>query len=486
MYEKKEAGGGTPEPEVVKAVKDEIKKLGDNTKANYEELRKAHEALKKLVDEKGEAMDAGTKAQLTKLTEDITTRQDEIDKKNAADIKAAQTVITTEVDKKLDEYATKRIDALEVALKRLPGEMPGASDKTDKLKAEAREFYIDAMAIKSTDEREGALFDRVNKMEIKVDEYVEYKKSFERFLRKDSKILDAESFKALEVGIDPSGGYTVIPAMSTRVIKRLFELDPIRQLASVETITTGALEWMVDWGDAGSGWEGETETGAETETPEWYKKRIPVHTVYAKPKATQILLEDSGINIENWLADKVSNRFNRREGVAFVEGAGVTTPRGFLSYANGINWNQIERVGMHHATQVTADGFIDVKYSLIEQYLTRGTWVMNRLTVADVMYLKDGEGRYIWKPGLVEDKFSTILGLPVRMATSMPLTGTANNLAVALADWTEAYMIVDRLGITVQRDPFTVKPFVEFYTRKRVGGDVVNFQAIKLGRMSVA
>jgi len=108
---------------------------------------------------------------------------------------------------------------------------------------------------------------------------------------------------------------------------------------------------------------------------------------------------------------------------------------------------------------------------------------MNRLTVAAAMQLKDGQGNYIWKPGLAEERHSTILGLDVRMATTMP-TVAANALSVAIADWSEAYMVVDRLGITIQRDPYTQKPMIEFYTRKRVGGDVINFQAIKLGVIS--
>jgi len=111
--------------------------------------------------------------------------------------------------------------------------------------------------------------------------------------------------------------------------------------------------------------------------------------------------------------------------------------------------------------------------------------VMNRLTVAEAMYLKDGMGNYLWKPGFADDKAATILGLSVRMSTTMPLMGVASRLPVALADWQEAYMVVDRLGITIQRDPYSSKPMVEFYTRKRVGADVINFQSLKLGKMAV-
>ena len=113
-----------------------------------------------------------------------------------------------------------------------------------------------------------------------------------------------------------------------------------------------------------------------------------------------------------------------------------------------------------------------------------GEWMMERTTLRDAMLLKDGNGNYIWKPAMIaSDPSSTILSLPVRMATDMPVVAT-NALSVALADWRETYMVVDRLGITVQRDPYTKKPMVEYYFRKRVGGDVINYQSIKIGKVA--
>jgi HK97 family phage major capsid protein len=121
----------------------------------------------------------------------------------------------------------------------------------------------------------------------------------------------------------------------------------------------------------------------------------------------------------------------------------------------------------------------------MEYYLNRGTWLMQRSTVMAAMKLKDGAGDYLWKPSmLAADPSSVILGLPVRMSPTVP-TVAANSLSVILADWKSAYLIVDRLGMTIQRDPFTVKPFVEFYTRKRVGADVIDYDAVKIGRIAV-
>ncbi len=130
--------------------------------------------------------------------------------------------------------------------------------------------------------------------------------------------MSPEERKTLSVGIDPHGGYTVTPAMANRIIQKIYESDPIRQLASVESITTAELQWMIDVDEAGYGWEGETQTSDETSTPKFAMKKIAVFTMYAKPRMTQMLIEDSGINIETWLANKVAEKFARAEGAASV------------------------------------------------------------------------------------------------------------------------------------------------------------------------
>lgn len=439
------------EQQVYQEVLAEIKKVGATSSENIDEMNRNYKKLKDTLDKGIE----GNREFVSKLQEDILTRQEAIDKKTAE--------------------AHKRMDELEVSMKR-PGKILTADDKEF---TEAKNWMISCIAAK-----ELASYDKVNKLEVNMDDFKGYKKSFESYLRKDEKQVLPEDYKALSVGIDPDGGYTVTPTMSNMILTRLYESDPIRQLASIESISTDAFEELIDWSEANCGWEGETQTGSETSTPSFNKKRIPVHIMYAKPRATQQLLEDSGINIESWLSNKVADKMSRTEGAAFVSGDGIGKPRGFLTYANGTTYGTIERVNMGAAATLTADGFINIKYALKEFYLSRGTWLLNRTTVREAMKLKDGAGDYLWKPGLSTDTNATILSLPVRMSTTMP-TVAANALSVALADWTEAYKIVDRLGITVQRDPYTAKPFVEFYTRKRVGGDVINWDAIKIGVIAV-
>lgn len=448
--------------EVVSAVTAEIKTLGDSVsgiKANYNEMRKSHEELKKVI-ENGTS-DIIAREKLDKLASDVAIRQEALDK---------------QADKQAKEL-NERLDSFEVALKR-----PGIAGQSDNAAfEEAKAFAIAHKSVISGDTG----FSYSNMPEVNIDNYKAYEKEFERYIRTwggdKQKLVEQAAIKTMISASDPDGGYTVPTAMSNKIIKRLYEIDPLRSLAAVESITTGAIEWLVDNGDAGSGWEGnETVATSSATTPQLGKKRIPVNTLATRPRISQILLEDSGINIEQFLANKVADRFGRDEAAAFVSGDGINKPRGFLTYANGTNWGQIEQINMGAAANLTADGFISIKYHMIEQYLNSGTWLMNRSTVQAALQLKDGAGNYLWQPSFMAGQPSTILGLPVRMSTSMPAVA-ANALSVALGAFKEAYMIVDRLGITVQRDPYTAKPLVEMYFRKRVGGDVTNFDAIKIG-----
>lgn len=462
-YEVKDGEHGmqTTEPEVVTQVLAEVKRIGATSKESHAEAMRLYADVKKTLDAHGGKLDALDAAKVNKQIEDITTRQ-----------------------QKADEEATKRIDALDLSLQRIGKQAP-ASEVASQLIKDASDFKL-TMAV-LTGEAKGREMDELREelaQSMKTDEFMAYRKAFRKYLRRDEAGMSHEELKAMSVGSDPDGGVTVTPFMSARIVEKVFEGDPFRQLCNIETIGTDALELTEDLDEAGDGWEGETVVGAETTTPQLKKKRIQVHNQYARPRATQKLLEDSSINIEQWLANKVGQKFLRTEGAAFVTGDGIMRPRGFLTYANGTAYGQVEQTALGAAATITTDGLIDLQFSLLEEYLMRATWAMNRLTVASIMKLKDGDGQYIWRPGILAGQPSTLLGLPMRMSTTMPIVA-ANALSLAIADWNEFYTIVDRLGITVQRDPFTVKPFVEFYTRRRVGGDVVNFQAGKIGVVSV-
>jgi HK97 family phage major capsid protein len=316
------------------------------------------------------------------------------------------------------------------------------------------------------------------------DEPDEHKTAFVDYLRKGNEAALARlDHKALSVGADHEGGYAVPAQLSASIVKTIRESSPIRALAGVETIATDSLEMLVDKDEAGVGWVSETAARSETAAPELAKIIIPVHEMYAEPRATQKLIDDASIDVEAWLAEKVAERFARLEASAFVNGSGVGQPRGFLTYPAGTAWGQIEQINSGSSGAVSADGLINLQGALIPEYAANASWVMNRLTLRDVRKLKDQQGQYLWQPGLGENAPETLLGRPIAKASDMPTAGPAA-LSVAFGDFRRGYQVVDRAGIRILRDPFTAKPYVKFYTTKRVGGDVVNFDAIKIQKLA--
>jgi HK97 family phage major capsid protein len=313
----------------------------------------------------------------------------------------------------------------------------------------------------------------------------EYGKAFRSYLRKGMDAgLEALQTKALSVGSDPDGGYLVTPTMSSKIVQAIFETSPMRQLAAVEIISSDALELIDDHDQAAAGWTSETGAISETSTPTLAKRNIPTHELYAQPKATQKLVDDSAIDIENWLSNKIADIFARKENTSFVGGNGVGQPRGILTYAAGTSWGKIEQINSGTNGVVTADAIINLFYSLKDVYSKRASFFMNRTVVQAVRLLKQtSTNQYLWQPGLASGSPDTLMGVPVYMAADMPVAATGS-LSVAVSDFKSAYQIVDRRGIRILRDPFTEKPFVKFYATKRVGGDVINFEAIKLMKLS--
>lgn len=324
----------------------------------------------------------------------------------------------------------------------------------------------------------------------------DHAKAFSSFLRKgqDADLIALER-KAMTVGSDPEGGYLVPSDLSERIITRQREITPMRQLATVMEVSTDALEMLSDRNEAEANWVAETDSRIETATPALGKVRIPVHELSAQPKASQKLLDDGQINVEEWLAGKVADRFSRREGDAFINGDGVTSPRGLLSYTATTDdddlrsWGNFQYIasGADGAFSATnpADRLLDLVYKLKAPYLPKAGWMMPRSVSAAIRKIKGGDGNYVWQVSLQNGQPPTLLGFPVTFCEDMPAMGSGT-FSLAFGDFAEAYTIVDRTGIRILRDPYTDKPNVKFYTTKRVGGDVVNFDAVKLLKFSAS
>ena len=293
--------------------------------------------------------------------------------------------------------------------------------------------------------------------------------------------------KALTVNSDPNGGYLTMPEFGGIVQTYVYETSPLRQLASVIAVGTDSYELITDNDQAGWGWVGETQARPDTYTPQLGKLAIPVNEMYAMPNASQKMLDDAMIDVEAWLAGKVAEVFARGEAQAFISGNGVNKPLGLLSYAAGtaVGSQQVQQVNLQNAAALTYGGLVALQNSLKEPYQRNAAFLMQRASMAGVLSIMDGQGRPIFNP--VYDKNAGlegyVMGRPIYFAADMPGIGT-NALAVAYGDFKQAYQIVDRFGVRVLRDPYTNKPFVRFYTTKRVGGAVKNFEAYVLGKIA--
>ncbi|NQY98035.1 MAG: phage major capsid protein [Henriciella sp.] len=306
--------------------------------------------------------------------------------------------------------------------------------------------------------------------------------AWSRYLRTgDESGLARLDTKSLSAGTDEQGGYVAPPELDRLIESRLMQSSPMRQIATVRQTSAGTYRKPVSLG-VGAQWTGETDARSETSTDGLELLEFPAGELYAMPAATQTLLDDAYADIDEWLADEVEAAFSVQESAAFVTGDGSGKPSGFLSQTivddAGHTWGKIGSVDGDFTQTDAGDQLIDLIHAPKSQFRTNGRFVMNRRTAAIVRRLKDSDGRYLWAPGIGGDA-STVLGYPVTELEDMP--DIANGAAaIAFGDFRRGYLIADRQGARVLRDPFSSKPYVLFYTTKRVGGGVQNFDAIKV------
>jgi HK97 family phage major capsid protein len=228
----------------------------------------------------------------------------------------------------------------------------------------------------------------------------ERKEAVVHYLRKGEGFLTPQEIKILATDSDPDGGYWMTSKISNQAINKVFETSPMRNVATVENISTDALEIPEDINEADSGWTSERSVRTETNTPQIGVRRIPVHELYAMPKATQTLLDDSRINVESWLSMKIADKMARIENSAFINGDGIGKPRGILTYsAGGANPGQVQQINSQGASALTADGLRALFYALKSPYIPNARWMMSRSAIEEVSKLKDSSGGYILQPG---------------------------------------------------------------------------------------
>jgi HK97 family phage major capsid protein len=322
----------------------------------------------------------------------------------------------------------------------------------------------------------------------------EHKEAFEAYVRRgDERALQAIDQKAMSYGSGPDGGYLVPEETETEIGKRLASLSPIRSIASVRQVSTAVLKKPFSLTGPATGWVAETAARPQTNTATLSELSFPAMELYAMPAATASLLEDSAVDLDQWIASEVEAAFAEQEGLAFVSGNGTNKPRGFLDYdsvADGSwTWGNLGYVatGVDGALPASdpSDVLIDLIYALRAGYRQNASFVMNRKVQASIRKLKDADGNYLWQPPASPGSRAMLMGFPVVEAEDMPDAAT-DATPIAFGDFGRGYLVVDRTGVRVLRDPYSAKPYVLFYTTKRVGGGVQDFSAIKLLKYGVA
>lgn len=363
---------------------------------------------------------------------------------------------------------TKQLDAVKAGLP-----TSDAMAKVDKVSAdlEALQAAVDEANIKLAAAQMGA-----NGAKPLRD--VEYTEAFNAHFKR------GDINTALHKGEDSEGGYLTPIEWDRSITKKLVLISPMRQLCRVQSVSKAGFSKLFNMGGTASGWVGETDDRPQTGTATFASLAFGHGEIYANPAATQGILDDSEIDLESWLAEEVQTEFAKQEGRAFLAGDGAKKPTGILTYVDGganakkHPFGAIGVVNSGAAAGITSDGIIDLIYDLPSAFTGNARFTMNRNTQRAARKLKDGQGNYLWQPSYVAGQPATLAGYPVTEVPDMPDVA-ANSTPILFGDFVQTYLIIDRIGVRVLRDPYTAKPYILFYTTKRVGGGLLNPQPMR-------
>jgi len=291
-----------------------------------------------------------------------------------------------------------------------------------------------------------------------------------------------------------AGGFAVPREIDSVIDATLKAISPIRSIANVVKVGSAGYRKLVTTGGTPSGWAAETAARPETATPVFTEIAPPMGDLYANPSASQAMLDDAAFDVEDWLAGEIATEFAKAEGAAFVSGNGTNRPKGFLTQAVAATGDATRAFGtLQYVASGAAGDFgsnpqerlIDLVQALRAPYRQGASFVMNASTLARIRKFKTSDGAFVWQASLAAGQPATLLGYPVIEAEDMPDVA-ANALAIAFGNFRSGYLIAERTETAILRDPYSNKPFVNFYATKRVGGCVSNSEAIKLMRFSAS
>jgi len=389
-------------------------------------------------------------------------------------------LVADEIKGKFDEFTKKndkRLDALDAEKSTLAGQVESLNEKLSEMDDYKKALEKELASLKRPGVVDG-------------EDVSEHKTAFQSFLRKgrEEGLRELEQ-KALRTTDDGDGGYAVPEELDRTILELLRDESPMRQVCNTITVSTPDYKRLVNLGGAGSGWVGEEDNRPETGTPRLAQLIATMGEIYANPQATQTSLDDMFFDVESWLNGEVAQEFAEKEGSAFLLGDGNNKPKGILAHTlsvaadNTRTFGQIQKILSGSAGSFGGDNLLALIYSLKKKYRAGSSFMLATQTLFTVRTFKDGQGNYLWQPGLQAGQPSTILGYGVEENEDMP-TVAADANSIMFGNYKRAYTIVDRIGTRVLRDPYSNKPNVGFYTTKRVGGMLTDSNAVKVLALS--
>lgn len=386
-------------------------------------------------------------------------------------------LVAQELQQKFDAFKEKndkRIDAIEQEKGKLAGEVENLNGKLSELDALKTALEDELKQVK----RPG------NGQDTKV--ITEHKTAFVQFVRKgkDDGLAELEQ-KAMQTTTDPDGGYAVPEELDRNIISALKDEVVMRSECTVIAMGTPNYKKLVNKGGTNSGWVGEVDTRPETKTSQLATIEPVWGEIYANPMATQTMLDDAFFDVENFIVSELTQEFAEQEEIAFTLGDGSKKPKGLLAYGSDIkedkdrDWGKLQHLLTAKKNAITADDIVKLVYSLRKPYRTGARWMMNNSTLFTVRTLKDSQGNYLWQPGLQLGQPSSLLSYGIAENEQFPDIA-ADGTPIGFGNFKRCFTILDRIGVRLLRDPYTKKPFVGFYTTKRVGSMMVDSDAVKL------
>ena len=394
-------------------------------------------------------------------------------------------VVAEEIKGKFEEFKVKndkRLEAVEQEKGKLAGEVNSLTEQLKSFEQIKVDLEKQLEQIKLKSQRPGS-------NALATPEATEHQKAFVDFMRKGvDDGLSALETKALNLGAQEDGGFAVPEEWNREIIKVTENASAMRQACSSMVIGTEDYKQLVDIGGTSSGWVGEEDARPGTDSPKLKQLNTYFGEIYANPAATQKSLDDIYFNVEQWLTMSVEEEFSDQEDEALTIGNGLNKPKGLFTYDMSTAgdktraWNSFQYKETANSGAVSADDIVKAPFMLKQRYRGSAQWMGTSELLADLMVLKDGQGNYLWRPGLEVGESSTLRGRAYIENDYVPEVA-ANANVLALGDFSRTMLILDRMGIRLLRDPYTNKPFVQFYTTKRVGNMVRNYNAMKFLRI---